>query len=155
MGRLSRQKGASFERWVAEQFRAAGFSGAKRGLSQSRDGAECPDVVGVPWLWIETKHRKSISLPAAMQQAAVALESSDSRAGAVLVVAKWDRQEPTATMYFGDFLDLLGELKALRALERATTAHVSAGPEAPLGDIIAAVASVIAARGGGLVMEET
>lgn len=59
IGRKSRRKGHSFERYVAQLFRRW-FPDARRGL-QYRDGKECCDVEGTPY-WIECKRRKHIGL---------------------------------------------------------------------------------------------
>jgi hypothetical protein len=56
-GAHSRTKGASYERLIAQFYRALGFP-AKRTL-QSREGFEGADVQGTPW-WVECKRYKSI-----------------------------------------------------------------------------------------------
>ena len=55
MGKTSRTKGKTFERWVAAQFREAypWLDGVRR--SQQGGGAEQSDVTGVPGLWIECR----------------------------------------------------------------------------------------------------
>lgn len=59
-GKRNRQKGAEYERDVANAFKANGFPYAKREHGQSRDGGDAPDVSGSPF-WVEcTKGTKSI-----------------------------------------------------------------------------------------------
>src|SRR5690606_13764125 len=96
-GRRSRTKGASVEREVARQLRAL-WPGARRGIGQARSGGETPDVIQTPF-WIEAKHRKKCSIPAAYRQA---VEATDGRP--VLVITKEDRAEPLVTMTLADWL---------------------------------------------------
>jgi hypothetical protein len=88
-----RAKGHSWERAVANIFRAAGYQ-ARRGL-QSRDGSEAPDVIvdGLTW-WIEAKCGGPARDPVA------ALEQAERASPGVAAVAicKRDRCEPTATV---------------------------------------------------------
>lgn len=68
MGKASRDKGASFERRVANDLKALGVD-ARRGLGQSRAGGEVPDVDVAGW-WIECKHHKDPpSMGAVLRQA--------------------------------------------------------------------------------------
>lgn len=63
MSKLSRDKGAAYERGLAQRWREKGiFPGAKRGLGQCRDGSDVPDVDGTP-LWVEAKDRVKHSSP--------------------------------------------------------------------------------------------
>ncbi len=58
-GKRNRQKGAEYERDVANAFKKL-FPNAKREHGQSRDGGDAPDVSGTPF-WIEcTKGNASI-----------------------------------------------------------------------------------------------
>lgn len=63
----SRRKGQSFEREVAGHLRPL-FPDARRGLSQTRGGAEVADVEGTPF-WVECKHRDKPNVLGAMEQA--------------------------------------------------------------------------------------
>ena len=54
----SKQKGARFEREVAQAFRDAGFTDAHRSAQYCGNTGEAPDVAGVPGLHIECKHYK-------------------------------------------------------------------------------------------------
>jgi len=67
LGKLSRNKGAVWEREVAA-FLGALFQGAKRGVGQSRFGNNSADVEGTPF-WVECKVGKTVNLRAALRQA--------------------------------------------------------------------------------------
>lgn len=101
MGKRSRDKGAAFERAVANVL-ALVFPGAKRGLVQSRSAKEAPDVIGTPW-WVECKVGAKPNILGAFGQAK---EASDGRP--VLVVVKVDRHEPLVTMTLAEFVKLQG-----------------------------------------------
>lgn len=106
MGKLSRTKGASFERTIANELRDAlrlPREAARRGLQSRGGGAEVPDVEvdGLP-LHFETKHSMSISPAAALRQAA---RDSLTRGIPLLpvVILKRDRVAPVVFMYGSDF----------------------------------------------------
>ena len=120
MGKLSRNKGASFERFVADQFRAEGFELAKRGLGQARSASEVPDVQGVPGYWIECKHQRHVRIPAAYEQASkartVAFLSDEANGESVPVVVSRDNRRPElATLSLSDFLAIASRLRDLEA----------------------------------------
>lgn len=54
----SKQKGARFEREVANAFKDAGFTEARRSAQYCGNTGDAPDVMGVPELHIECKHYK-------------------------------------------------------------------------------------------------
>jgi Holliday junction resolvase len=72
-GSLSRNKGARGEREVCNVLRAAGYDVARGDQSA---GARCPDVDGVPGIWIEVKIGKRVNVRAAWRQAC---NDTDSR----------------------------------------------------------------------------
>ena len=110
-----RKKGHDWERAVAEKFREAGFTDAKRGLSQTRGGEECADVEGIPGWWVETKHHRLARIPAAYEQAAGAAFSHSALARRPVVVSRDDRRPPLATVSFPVFLALLARIRDLEA----------------------------------------
>jgi hypothetical protein len=71
-GRYSRNKGANFERLVANLLRPV-FSESRRGIGQARSAGEVADVEGTPF-WVECKRHKKCSVPGAMQQAQAATD---------------------------------------------------------------------------------
>lgn len=84
-GKLSRNKGARGEREVCNILRAAGYDVARANQSA---GARCPDVDGVPGIWIEVKIGKRVNTRAAWRQAC---NDTDSREP--VVVWRDDREE--------------------------------------------------------------
>lgn len=89
LGRASRNKGKSHEREVAIELKPI-YPLAKRGIGQTRQGGEVPDVTGTPW-WVEAKHRKAVNVHAAFEQALTARDASTDeymRVAPVLVVTR-------------------------------------------------------------------
>ena len=91
-GRMSRNKGAAFERWVANELKKAGLP-AKRGLGQARSASEVPDV-DLPGWWIECKRHKKCDREAAWRQAVEAAVGSER---IPVAICKDDHGKPTAT----------------------------------------------------------
>lgn len=105
MGKRSRTKGHSFEREMARYFSKRLGLSVRRGL-QYRDGAECPDIVGVPGFWIECKRMKRVPLSKSMRQAI-----DDAGEGEIpMVVARSDRTIPIVVVHPED-LDELGHCR--------------------------------------------
>ena len=67
MGKLSRDKGKTFERECAKVFRAL-YPSAKRTLTQQRDSGEAPDIE-IPEWWVEAKHYARAPIRKAFEQA--------------------------------------------------------------------------------------
>jgi hypothetical protein len=110
-GAAPRKKGHDFERWVANQLRRV-FPDAKRGLGQTRDGSDVPDVQGTPYWW-EAKVGQRPNIQKAVQQALDAsLAGGDGRP--VVVVSKKDRCAPLVTLHFEDFVKLLENVYGAR-----------------------------------------
>lgn len=108
-GKRSRDKGKRGEREVVALFHAHGFDGAKR-ATQSRDGADYPDVDGTAW-WVECKRQKAPSIHAAMSQASAATtKAGDARAP--VVFTRRDGEEWLVTMKAADWLEIASILAA-------------------------------------------
>lgn len=88
MGKYQRNKGANFEREIANFLKANGFPQARRGIGQSRSAKEVSDVEGTPF-WVECKVGAGPSVRAAIAQAEAA---TDGRP--IAVVVKWDGGKP-------------------------------------------------------------
>jgi Holliday junction resolvase len=100
VSKLSRTKGAKFEREIATVLREL-WPEAKRGIGQTRMGSEVPDVDGTPY-WVEAKHRKVISVHEAVRQAT---EATDGRP--IMIIHKRDHEAPLVTFTLDQALCLL------------------------------------------------
>jgi hypothetical protein len=125
LGRLSRNKGASYERWCANKFREV-YPGARRGIGQARNGGDVPDVEGVGAYWVQTKHEKNPHVFNALHQASEDLQRraiqshAPSPYSTPLVIARRNQRIPgggapsVVAMYLQDFIKLVAELEQLR-----------------------------------------
>lgn len=104
MGAMQRQKGARFEREVANAF-AILFPKAKRGIGQARAASEVADVDGTPF-WPECKRGAGSTVDAALAQAVLAKTPGS---GPPLAIVRRNGKRATASMYLEDFLYLLAE----------------------------------------------
>lgn len=102
MSASSRRKGHDYERALAATLRSV-WPEARRGISQTRDGSDVPDVEGTPY-WVEAKRGKRVAIRAAYDQA---VEAADGRPP--VVVSREDRSPPLVTMGLEDWLDLVAE----------------------------------------------
>lgn len=117
IGRLSRRKGADWERQVAKDLRPIFGEHVKRGLAQSRFGrGEAPDVDGCAPFWIETKHGKQTNPRAALQQAEDGMSAAARDGDRWPVAVCKDNQprpgvpaRPFVVMRYDTFLELLEE----------------------------------------------
>lgn len=107
MGRMQRNKGASFERLLASLWKGIAPK-ARRGIGQARSAGEVCDVEGTRW-WIEAKHHIRPNILGAWKQAE---EVSDGRP--VLVVSRANNGPILATMELNRLLELEQELMQLR-----------------------------------------
>ena len=100
-GKMSRRKGAQYERDLVKLFRDA-MPGAnvRRGL-QSRGGGEVPDV-DCPLFWVEAKRGRKPNVRAALRQAKD--DCGDDRTP--VAVIRDDREEAFVVLGLDDFLQL-------------------------------------------------
>ena len=102
MGKAQREKGKRGERATAKEIAERFGVDAHRGW-QARDGADAPDVVGLPGWWIEVKSGKALAPKAALKQADEARKPED----VPVAVLRYDREKPMAIMYWEDLLFLM------------------------------------------------
>jgi len=95
----SRDKGARFERWVADWFRTTFGTPAHRG-QQYKGGPESPDVVGaMPGVHVECKHVERLYLYKAMEQA-----RRDAGSFIPIVISKSNRKPVLVTVALDDLV---------------------------------------------------
>ena len=102
MGKMSRNKGKTGEREVAELLRRAGYP-ARRGV-QYAGGPDSPDVVGLEFCHIEVKRTERLALYPAVEQC-----MRDSKPGDLATI--WHRANGrpwVVIMPASDFLSLYG-----------------------------------------------
>lgn len=100
MGKLSRNKGAEFERRVAKVLKQI-WPEARRGVGQYQSSGNGADVEGTDY-WVECKKGARPNIQGAFKQA---LAAKDDRP--VLVVSMKDRDRPLYTMDEETFLKLV------------------------------------------------
>ena len=97
----SRQKGASFERWVANWFKTNWGCETRRG-QQFAGGPESPDVVGLAGIHIEVKAVEKLQMQKAMDQSV-----RDAGDKIPIVISKKNRKEPMVTVRLRDLDDFI------------------------------------------------
>lgn len=114
MGKMQRQKGKSFERSIANEFKAV-YPATKRTLTQQRDSGEAPDI-DAPGLWVEAKFHRKVPIRKAFEQAVDEVSRAKSTATPV-AVTKDNGKEILATLRLSDFLALLKQVQQVQQLE--------------------------------------
>jgi len=103
MGLYSRNKGKRWEREVARLMREIFGNSVHRGW-QARSPEDACDVDGTPF-WIECKVGRKTNIKAALSQSL----NTAKKGRCPVAICKDDMQEPTATMFLYDWLDLVKE----------------------------------------------
>lgn len=108
MGKLSREKGKRFERYVANLFKDWGYDAHRTAQFRGNTG-DAGDVEGIPGIHIECKHYKEIGRVYDWYEQA----ESDARAAGKgelpTVVFKADNKPPMVMMHFEDWIQLYNE----------------------------------------------
>ena len=105
MGKYQREKGARFEREIANVLKEVFGPKTIRSSGQCFSGDTRADV-DCPSIWVECKVGKRPNIKAALEQAEEASSSNDSGKKCV-AICKWDREPATATMRLTDFVEIL------------------------------------------------
>lgn len=112
MSKYQRDKGANFERLLANLFKEQGIR-ARRGMRQAQDKHGEPDVVleDLPGMWIEAKKGKKTYPIAALAQAKEACIANG--AGIPVAICRDDFGKTTVTLEFDFFVALIKEYASL------------------------------------------
>lgn len=105
MGKYQRDKGARFEREIANRLKEVFGPRTTRSSGQCFKGDLRADV-DCPEIWVECKVGKRPNIKAALEQAEEA-EAGASTGKSPVAICKWDRQEPIASMRLDFFIELL------------------------------------------------
>ena len=108
----SREKGKRFERDLAKKLREHGYADCHRGQQYSGANGDA-DVVGLPYIHIEAKHREQMSLYQWMSQA-----KADAKGDSLpAVFHKKNNCNILVTMELDDFMEIYKEYEAGRRLK--------------------------------------
>ena len=105
-GAMSRNKGHTFERDIANDLTADMGVKVKRNLDQTREGK---NDLNLPPFRIECKRYRAIGVMKWMKQAIAACELSDTP----VVIARADKEDPIVIMLYSDWKRLAREEIAL------------------------------------------
>lgn len=108
MGKMQRDKGASFERQVAGMFKDYGYNAFRTAQHCGNTGV-APDVSGVPGIHIECKAVEKMRLYEWIEQAK---RDSKKRGDKPVVIHKQNYKDVLVTMRFDDWIDLYREWEA-------------------------------------------
>ena len=110
MGKMSRDKGARFERTVAAMFKDAGYDAHRTAQYRGNTG-QAGDVEGPPGLHIEAKHCEQFRIYDWMAQSVRDAEA-EGNANIPTVIYKKNNCEVLVTLRFDDFIELYREWEA-------------------------------------------
>lgn len=105
MGKRSRDKGAAFERRVANMITEAGPPSRRTGYEQAQDANNAPDVDTGGIFWVECSCGKGPNIRAKVKQA----QEASPETQWPTVITKRDREPVLVTMLATDWCDLVSE----------------------------------------------
>lgn len=110
MGRMSRNKGARFERQVAAMFRENGYE-ASRSAQHCGSTGIAADVIGAPGVWVEAKHQEQFRIYDWMAQS-IHDATEEGKGNLPIVIFKKNHHDVLVTMRFEDWIQLYREWEA-------------------------------------------
>lgn len=108
MGKMQRNKGASFERQVAGMFKDHGYN-AYRTAQHCGNTGDAPDVSGVPYIHCECKAVEKMHLYDWMAQA---VRDAKKKGNVPVVIHKQNYKDVLVTMRWCDFIEFYSEWEA-------------------------------------------
>jgi hypothetical protein len=110
MGKINaKQKGARFERELADLFRKMGYADARRTAQYCGNTGDASDVVGLPGIHVEAKHQETMRLYDWMAQAK---RDSDGNSELPAVFHKKNRADILVTMTLEDWMQIYAAYEA-------------------------------------------
>lgn len=110
MGKINaKQKGARFERELADLFRKMGYADARRTAQYCGNTGDASDVVGLPGIHVEAKHQETMRLYDWMAQAK---RDSENTGNLPAVFHKKSRADILVTMTMDDWMRLYEAYRA-------------------------------------------
>nr|DAP18158.1 MAG TPA: HOLLIDAY JUNCTION RESOLVASE HOMOLOGOUS RECOMBINATION [Caudoviricetes sp.] len=110
MGKINaKQKGARFERELADLFRKMGYADARRTAQYCGNTGDASDVVGLPGIHVEAKHQETMRLYDWMAQAK---RDSDGNSELPAVFHKKNRADILVTMTLEDWMQIYAVYEA-------------------------------------------
>lgn len=111
MGKINaKQKGARFERELADLFRKMGYADARRTAQYCGNTGDASDMVGLPGIHVEAKHQETMRLYNWMAQAK---RDSDGKSELPAVFHKKNRADILVTMTLGDWMQIYAVYEAV------------------------------------------
>lgn len=117
MGKLSRDKGKRFERFVANLFRDWGYEAHRTAQYRGNTG-EAGDIEGIQGIHIECKHYKSIGRVYEWYEQALRDSRAAGKGEMPTVVFKADNQPPMVMMAFEDWIQLYNEWHSINKISK-------------------------------------
>lgn len=116
MGKMSKDKGARFERLIASKLREYGYE-ARRTAQYCGNTGEAADVIGLPHIHVECKAVERLNIYDAINQAK---RDSAGSENLPVVFHKKNNCEILVTMRFEDFMQIYREFEAGRFIDGKT-----------------------------------
>lgn len=114
MGKMSRDKGARFERQLASLFRDYGYKDAYRTAQRCGKSGDAADVQGLPGIHVEAKHCEQMRLYDWVEQAK---RDSAGTGNFPVVFHKKNNHEILVTMQLDTFFELYREWESGQELK--------------------------------------
>jgi hypothetical protein len=111
MGKMSRDKGKSFERELAGRLREEGYKDCRRTSQYCGQTGDASDVIGLPGIHIEAKHCERMQLYDWMAQA-VHDAAASGKENLPAVFHRKNNAGILVTMRFEDFMQIYKEYEA-------------------------------------------
>lgn len=118
MGKMSRDKGARFERTVAGLFKDHGYDASRTAQHSGKTG-QAADVMGVPYLHIECKHSEKMHLYDWIEQVDRDCKA-ENKGNVPVVIHKANNKPVLVSMHYEDFMKMYKEWESGYAEENRT-----------------------------------